>query len=108
MTQYKINAQDSETSSQYASIRQKGLVKYHSVFTAVMLGLIMVALIISSLGIVIKHPYVIYFWYMGLFGIAMVLTTSMLVAVALVLSRIFKPRAIWDERWLSMPKSIRT
>jgi lysylphosphatidylglycerol synthetase-like protein (DUF2156 family) len=86
----------------------KGLVKYHSVFTTVMLGLIMLSLIISSLGVVLKHPYIIYFWYLGLFGIAMILTTSIFVAIALVLTRAFKPRSVWDERWLSMPKSIRT
>jgi lysylphosphatidylglycerol synthetase-like protein (DUF2156 family) len=86
----------------------KGLVKYHSAVTAIQLGFVVLSLCISSLGIIIKHPYVTNFWYLGLFGIVMMLATSLVVAVVLVLARIFKPDPTWNQRWLSAPKSIRT
>lgn len=84
------------------------LVKYHTVVTTVQLGIILLSLCITSLGIVIKHPYLIYFWYLGLFCMVTLLVTSILVAVALVLARVFKSAPRLNQRWLSVPKSIRT
>jgi predicted anti-sigma-YlaC factor YlaD len=86
----------------------KGLVKYHTTVTTVQFGLITLSLCISSLGAVIKHPSLVYFWYLGLFFIGMMLATSLLVAVILMLTRIFKPQYARSQKWFTGPNSIRT
>jgi hypothetical protein len=86
----------------------KGFVKYHTAVTTVQLGLLTLSLCVASLGVVFEHPYLIYFWYLSLLCIAMILATSLLIAVALFLIRIFKPVYVQNYRWLSAPNSIRT
>jgi lysylphosphatidylglycerol synthetase-like protein (DUF2156 family) len=83
-----------------------GIVKYHTTVTTVQLVLIILSLCVSSLGVLINHPYLIYSWYLGLFCIAMMLATSMIIAVTLVLNHIFKSDSRQSQRGLSAPKRI--
>jgi hypothetical protein len=85
-----------------------GFLKYHTAVTKVQFGLIMLSLCISSLGAVIKHPFLAYFWYLSLFFIAMMLATSVIVALTFVMARIFNPDYARNQRWFTGPNSIRT
>jgi hypothetical protein len=67
--------------------------KFHKIITASQVTIATISLCLSSLGIVIKHPFLIYFWYLALSSIAMILATSFLIAVFLVLNRLLFPRS---------------
>jgi hypothetical protein len=67
--------------------------KLHTFITASQLIITIMSLCLSSLGAVTDHPFLINFWYLGLCGIAMILMTSVLIAIALFFNRLFSPSA---------------
>jgi hypothetical protein len=84
-------------------LQMKGFVKLYSVITIIHLTIIIFSLCVSTLGIVIKHPFIIYFWYLGLCGIAMMVVTSLLIGVAFMCVRIFVPLSSMQEQGLYLP-----
>jgi hypothetical protein len=72
----------------------KGFVKFYTVVTIIQLTVVILSLCVSTLGVVIKHPFVTYFWYLGLFGIGMMLATSFLIGIVLLLTRFFSTAAL--------------
>jgi hypothetical protein len=85
----------------------KGFVKIYTVVTTIQLTVIILSLCVSTLGIVLKHPFIIYFWYLSLSGIAMMMATSFLIGVALLLTRLFAPHSSRERQgWFSRPKGI--
>ncbi len=86
----------------------KGFMKFHKVVTIIQLLIISLSLCIASLGLMIEHPFITYFWYLALLGIAMMMTTSFLIGVCLVMSRVFMPHASkHGKRWFSRSNRIR-
>lgn len=81
----------------------KEFVKLYTVITIIQLTIIILSLGISTLGIVIKHPFIIYFWYMSLCSIAMIMVTSFLIGVALMYTRIFVSQPSRQEQGLFLP-----
>jgi uncharacterized membrane protein len=88
----------------------KEISKIYTAITIVQISFTLAALSIASLGVVIKHPFLVYFWYMTLGGILAILTTSLVMAVALVITRIFQQHpssggSAGKNGWFSRPKS---
>jgi hypothetical protein len=81
----------------------KGFVKLYTVITIIQLTIILLSLCVSTLGIVIKHHIIVYFWYLSLCGIAMMIVTSFFIGVALLYTRIFVPRSSRQEQGLFLP-----
>jgi hypothetical protein len=81
----------------------KGFIKLYTVITIIQLTIVILSLCVSTLGIVIKHPFIIYFWYLSLCGIAMMMATSFLIGVALIYTRIFVPQSSRQEQGLFLP-----
>jgi lysylphosphatidylglycerol synthetase-like protein (DUF2156 family) len=74
--------------------------EFHKIITAGQLIITLVSLCLSSLGAVMDHPYLINFWYVALFNIAMILVTSVMIGIALLFNRLFSPRASKREAWV--------
>jgi hypothetical protein len=85
----------------------KGFVNFHTVVTIAQLTIIILSLCVSTLGIVIEHPFVIYFWYLSLFAMAMMLLTSFLIGLVLLSTRYFMLQPLAEgQRWFTRPNSI--
>lgn len=81
----------------------KGFVKFYTVVITVQFTIIILSLCISALGIVIKHPFIVYFWYLSLIAIAIMLATSFVIGIALLLTRVFFLQASKEGmRWFSI------
>lgn len=89
--------------------------KISHIYTTILtieLSITLSSLSVSSLGGVINHPYLAYFWYLALIGIAMILITSLLVGTILALSHLVLRQSSRDSQgedhgWVSRPKSAR-
>ena len=71
----------------------KGLYKFHTTLITVQVVITLVSLTLSSLYVLIKQPFLVYFWYISLCGIVTMLATSFLVGLAIMFSRIFFPKS---------------
>jgi hypothetical protein len=85
--------------------------KFYTSLIYIQVSFILVFLGCSSLGVMIKHPFLVYFWYLALWGIAFMMATSTIIGITLVSSRI-RGRQSVNERlkrghgWLSNPKGV--
>jgi hypothetical protein len=69
-------------------LTMKELQKIYATIVIIQISFIFSALIVSSMGIVIKHQTLVYVWYLALAGILSLIATSVLVGVVMLLSRI--------------------
>jgi CBS domain containing-hemolysin-like protein len=89
----------------------KNIGKIHKTITLTQILITLISLSVSSLGIVIQHPILVYFWNLSLVSIASILATSFMIGVALLIIRIVNPRSSRGgprgrDGWISRPKSI--
>jgi len=75
----------------------KKINKLYSTVIAIQLSITLSSLSVSSLGGVIKHPYLAYFWYLALIGIALIMATTLLAGLLLALSHAFHHRSSSDR-----------
>jgi hypothetical protein len=61
--------------------------KIHKSITLIQVFIILVSFMVSSLGIMIDHPFLVYAWYLSLAGIATVILTSCLMGIAFGFAR---------------------
>lgn len=61
--------------------------KLYTTLTYIQVYITFASLSVSSLGVVIKHTSLVYFWYLALCGIVMIMTTSFVMAIMLLLDR---------------------
>jgi hypothetical protein len=88
----------------------KDIRNIHTAITCAQISVTLVSLSVSSLGVVIQHPILVFFWYMALSAIASILATSFVIGVALLLNRIIHPRSSRGgprgrHSWPSRPRS---
>ena len=91
----------------------KGIQKIYTTVTFTQLSVTFFALSISSLGMVIEHPLMTYFWYLALSGIATIPVTYLAMGFALAISRsIHRLSSCHGSKlgqdWLSRPKGLQT
>ena len=65
----------------------KHISKLYTTITLIQISVTFTALSVSSLGVVIEHASLIYFWYLALGGITMILATSFVIGIALAFTR---------------------
>ena len=89
--------------------------KINRIYTTILViqaSITLCSLAVASLGGVINHPYLAYFWYLGLIGIALTITTSLVVGTILALSQLLLRHSSRNgqkenQAWISRPKSAR-
>lgn len=84
----------------------------YTTITIVHSSIILGGLSVSSLGIFFEHPYLAYFWYLALIGIAMMILTSIVLGIMLLLCRMMQPSpshgdATKGNDLFTRPKSVR-
>jgi len=67
----------------------KEIRKTYTTVSAIQVSITFFSLFVSSLGVVIKHPFLAYFWYLALGGMATILATSFVIGILVVINRIF-------------------
>jgi hypothetical protein len=83
----------------------KGFYKIHTTIITIQVCITFVSLVLSSLSIFIRDPFMVYFWYLSLFSIVMMMATSFLLGLVIVFARIFFAKSSrGDRRWFSRPK----
>ncbi len=66
----------------------KKIHRLHKTITEVQCMIILSGLCTSSLGAVYELPFLVYFWYLALAGMASMLMTSLFIGIAILFSRI--------------------
>lgn len=87
----------------------KEIQKTYTTVSAIQVSITFFSLFLSSLGAVIKHPFMAFFWYLALGGIATILATSFVIGILVVITRIFHHDPSRDgsrgsHGWLPRPK----
>jgi hypothetical protein len=67
----------------------KQISKIYSTIFNIQVPITLILLLASSFGGVLNDPYLAYFWYLALIGVAMIFATSLVVGTILALSCIF-------------------
>jgi hypothetical protein len=68
--------------------------KIHETLTLVQVSFTLSALTLTSLGGVVKQPFLVFFWYMGLFGIATIIVTNFIIGMVYISSRVARRLSI--------------
>jgi hypothetical protein len=89
----------------------KDIKEIHTTISITQVSIMTVSLSISSFGIVIQHPAIVYFWFLALVAIASMLATSFMIGIAYVISRLFLQASSrrggkGGHGWFSRPGSV--
>jgi hypothetical protein len=81
----------------------------HTAVTTIQVIIIILSLCVSTMGIVIEHPIITYFWYLSLIGIATMLATSLIIGLVYLYVQLFIPLSTrGGQRWFSRAKGIQS